>query len=76
MRLWKEFWWYIMFLAALAAAIAFFVASLVRFVKTPKNDPKRKTRKVLLIVSSIILGIIGAYVIGISVIMMLVMLYM
>lgn len=35
------------------AALAWFIVSLVMYLKTPKDSPKRTTRRVLLIVSTI-----------------------
>ncbi len=58
------------------AVVAFFVVSLVLFIKTPKGTEKRKSRKIMLIVSSVILGLFVATIIAIMIMMMLVVRFM
>ncbi len=67
---------YVIIGAPIFALIAFFIVSLVMFLKTPKDSPQRKTRKVLLIVSSVILGVFVAAVIGIAVMSSMAIMYM
>lgn len=67
---------YLMFGLPILALIAFFIVSLVLFVKAPKNSPQRKTRKVLLIVSFVILGVFVLTIIGFAVIFSMAIMYM
>lgn len=47
---------YALFMGMPLAALAFFIISLVRFIKRDKNDmEQRRSRKISLIVSSVIL---------------------
>lgn len=67
---------YAMFGLPVLAAIAFFVVSLVLFVKTPKDAPKRKTRKVLFIVSAVLMGVIIAAIVGFAIIFTMALMHM
>lgn len=45
-------------LLAPLAALVWFVTSLVLFLRTPKDSPKRSVRRSLLIASSVVIGVI------------------
>lgn len=51
---------YLIIFGPFAAAAAWFTVTLVRFLKTPADDPLRKKRKTWLIASSIVLGVVIA----------------
>ncbi len=56
---------------------AFFVVSLIGFLKTPKeNAKKKKVWKILLIVSSIIAALLVIVIIAFIILMMSAMMYM
>lgn len=67
---------YAMFGLPVLAAIVFFIVSLVLFVKTPKDAPKRKTRKVLLIVSAVLMGVIIAAIVGFAIMFTMALMHM
>lgn len=46
-----------MFVLVPTAAVVWFVVSLVRFVKTPKTDPKRRSRGTMALISGIVMGL-------------------
>lgn len=52
-----------LFLIVPAAAIVWFVISLVLLVRTPKNDTKRRPRKVMAVIS----GAVTALIVGAAV---------
>lgn len=67
--------YYIMALPIVASVI-FFIVSLILFLKAPKGTQRRKTCKVVFIVSAVILGVIAAAIIGFMVMMMLAIMFM
>ncbi len=54
-----------MFVLVPTAAVVWFVVSLVRFVKTPKTDPKRRSRGTMALISGIVMGLADTSVIAI-----------
>lgn len=59
------------------AALAWFIVSLVLYICTPKSDTvKRKKRRLMLIISSVIFGVITAAIIGLIVSFSMSMRYM
>ncbi|MCX4356640.1 MAG: hypothetical protein OSJ43_10535 [Oscillospiraceae bacterium] len=46
-----------LFVLVPTAAVVWFVVSLVRFVKTPKTDPKRRSRGTMALISGIVMGL-------------------
>lgn len=76
MTILRDLLFYAMFVLPVLAVIVFFIVSLVLFLKAPKNSPKRKTCKVLLIISSVLLGIFVASVVGIAVMFSMAITYM
>lgn len=67
---------YLIMALPIVASVIFFVVSLILFLKAPKGAQKRKTCKVVFIVSAVILGVIAAAIIGFMVMMMLAIMYM
>ncbi len=67
----------ILFFGIPVAVIVFFVVSLVKFLRTPKeNTEKRKKWKTMLIVSSVFLGLLVVAVLAFIILMMLAIAYM
>ena len=59
--------------------IAFFIVSLVRYIrgkKTGCKEPEMKRRKVLLTVSAILMGVLVASIIGIIILLYMAIAYM
>ena len=59
--------------------IAFFIVSLVRYIrgkKTGCEEPEMKRRKVLLTVSAILMGVLVASIIGIIILLYMAIAYM
>lgn len=54
-----------LFVLVPTAAVVWFVVSLVRFVKTPKTDPKRRSRGTMALISGIVMGLADTSVIAI-----------
>ncbi len=46
-----------LFVLVPTAAVVWFVLSLVRFVKTPKTDPKRRSLGTMALISGIVMGL-------------------
>ncbi len=46
-----------LFVLVPTAAVVWFVVSLVRFVKTPKTDPKRRSLGTMALISGIVMGL-------------------
>lgn len=76
---------YLMFYGIPASAVVFFAVSLFRYChgkhlnkRTPETVPpeKMKSRKICLIVSSIIAGILAAVVIGFAVLLLMAVAFM
>ncbi|MBR6967377.1 MAG: hypothetical protein IKH78_02490 [Ruminococcus sp.] len=57
----------IIFLGIPLAILIFFIVSLVRFCKTPKDAPARGGRKVALIISAVLFGLLAAFIVFLAV---------
>lgn len=56
----------VLFFLVPIAAVVWFVVSLVRFVKTPKSDPKRRSRGTMALISGIVMGLAVAAVTAVT----------
>ncbi len=54
-----------LFLATPLAALVWCIISLIRFLKTPKEDPKRKPRRIHFIISAVVAGCLWAVIVSI-----------
>ena len=63
----------ILFLVVPTAAVVWFMVSLVRFVRTPKSDPKRRSRGSMALVSGIVMGLVITAVIAITALLLIFM---
>ena len=59
--------WTVVFLGIPLAILIFFIVSLVRFCKTPKDAPERNGRKVALIISTVLICLLVAFIIYLAV---------
>ncbi len=50
---------YLIIFGPIVTVFAWFVIALVRFLKVPKDDPRRKNRRVWLISASIVCGCVA-----------------
>jgi len=71
------FLFYQIFFGIPLAAVIWFVVSLVRFIKTPKEDDKKRyARKLLMIQSAVVAGILVLALVGVIVTLMTAVYYM
>lgn len=61
---------YFIYFGIPAAAVIWFVISLILFLRTDKSNPKRQTRKILVIVSACVAGFLVAALILLMILVM------
>ncbi|MCQ2428885.1 MAG: hypothetical protein MJ192_01010 [Clostridia bacterium] len=60
---------YLIIFSPIVTVLAWFVIALVRFLKVPKDDPRRKSRRAWLIAASIVCGCVAVVYVSIMILL-------
>ena len=67
MELFQIIIWLTVLFGIPAAIITIFIIALVKFCKTPKDSPERSTKKVVMIISATLLGLLIAGIVFLAI---------